>query len=199
MWEGNGNPLQCSCLENPRDGGASWADVYGVTQSWTWLKWLSSSSSHVRTGPSRRLSAKEFMLLNCVLEKSLESPLDSKEINPVNPKGNQPWIFIRRTDAETEAPILWPPDGNSWLIGKNAYAGQDWGQEEKRAAKDEMVRWHHSLHGHELKLQKMVEDREAWCAAVHGVTKSWTQLNDWTTTVPSNWHNHMLSSLTHTF
>ena len=75
-----------------------------------------------------------------MLEKSLESSLDCKEINPVNPKGNQPWIFIRRTDAETEAPIVWPPDGDSQLIGKDTDAGKDWGQEEKGAAKDEMVR-----------------------------------------------------------
>ena len=75
-----------------------------------------------------------------VLEKTLESPLDSKEIKPVNPKGNQPWIFIGRTDAEAEAPILWPPDVKSRLIGKDPDAGKDWRQKEKRAAEDEMVR-----------------------------------------------------------
>ena len=71
------------------------------------------------------------MLLNRVLEKTLESPLDSKEIKPVNPKGNQAWIFVGRTDAEAEAPILCPPDAKSWLIGKDPDAGKDWGQEEK--------------------------------------------------------------------
>ena len=75
-----------------------------------------------------------------VLEKTLESPLDSKEIKPVNPKGNQPWIFIGRTDAEAEAPVLWPPDVKSRLIGKDPDAGKDWRQKEKRAAEDEMVR-----------------------------------------------------------
>ena len=74
-----------------------------------------------------------------VLEKALESPLDSKEIKPVNPKGNQPWIFIRRSDAEGEAPIIWPPDVKNWLIGKDSDAGKDWGQEEKRVKEDEMV------------------------------------------------------------
>ena len=74
-----------------------------------------------------------------VLEKTLESPLDSKEIKPVNPKGNQPWIFIGRTDAEAEAPILWPPDVKTRLIGKDPDAGKDWRQKEKRAAEDEMV------------------------------------------------------------
>ena len=85
-----------------------------------------------------------------VLEETLESPLDSKEIKPVYPKGNQPWIFIGRTDAEAEAAILWPPDAESWLIGKDTDAGKDWGQEEKGATEDEMVRWHHQLHGHEF-------------------------------------------------
>ena len=75
-----------------------------------------------------------------VLEKTLESPLDSEEIKPVNPKWNQPWIFIGRTDAEAEAPVIWPPDANSQLIGKDPDAGKDWGQEEKGAGEDEMVR-----------------------------------------------------------
>ena len=82
-----------------------------------------------------------------VLEKTLESPLDCKEIKPVNPKGNQPWIFIGRTDAE--APILQPPDAKSRLIGKDPDAGKDWGQE-KRATEDEMVGWHNRLNGHEF-------------------------------------------------
>ena len=81
------------------------------------------------------------------LEKTLESPLDSKEIKPVNLKENQPWIFIGRNDAEAEAPVLWPPDVKSLFIGKNPDAGKDWGQE-KRVTEDEMVGWHHQLHGH---------------------------------------------------
>ena len=85
-----------------------------------------------------------------MLEKTLVSPLDSKEIKPVNPKGNQPWIFIERTDAEAEAPKLWPPDAKSWLIGKDPDAGRDWGQEEKIATEDEMVGWHHWFNGHEF-------------------------------------------------
>ena len=78
-----------------------------------------------------------------LLEKILESPLDSQEIKPVNPKGNQLWIFIGRTDAEAEAEILWPPDAKSRVIGKDPDAGKDWGQEEKGATEDEMVGWHH--------------------------------------------------------
>ena len=84
------------------------------------------------------------------LEKTLESLLDCKEIQPVHPKGNQHWIFIGRTDAEAEAPILWPPDVKSWFIGKGSDAGKDWGQEEKGATEDKMVRQHHQLNGHEF-------------------------------------------------
>jgi len=83
------------------------------------------------------------------VEKTLESPLDSKEIKPVNPKGNQPWIFIGRADAEAEAPILWPPDAESQFIGKDPDAGKDWGHE-KGVTEDEMVGWHHWLNGHEF-------------------------------------------------
>ena len=107
--EGNGNPLQCSCLENPRDGGAWWAAVYGVTQSQTWLKWLSSSSS-----------------------------------KPANPKGNLPWILIRRTDAEAKAPILWSCEVKSRLIGKAPNAGKDWWRE-KGTTEDKMVGRHQWL------------------------------------------------------
>ena len=82
-----------------------------------------------------------------MLEKIPESPLDCKEIKPGNPKGNQPWIFIGRTDAEAEAPILWPPDVKNWLIWKDPSAGKDWGQEEKGTTEDEMVGWHHWLNG----------------------------------------------------
>ena len=85
-----------------------------------------------------------------MLEKTLESPLDSKEIKAVNPKGNQPWLFTGRTDAKTEAPILWPPYAKKWLIGKDPDARKDWGQEEKRVTEDEMVRWHHWLSGNKF-------------------------------------------------
>ena len=85
-----------------------------------------------------------------MLEKTLESPLDYKEIQPVHPKGDQFWIFIRRTDAEAETLILWPPDVKSWLIGKDPDAGKDWGQEEKGTTEDEMVEWHHRLDGCEF-------------------------------------------------
>ena len=85
-----------------------------------------------------------------VLEKTPESPLDCKEIQPVSPKGNQSWIFIERTDAEAEAPILWPPDVKSRLIWKDPDAGKDWRREEKGTTEDEMVGWHHRFDGHEF-------------------------------------------------
>ena len=127
---------------------------------------------------------KGWMMMNwcfqiVVLEKTLERCLDSK-IKPVNPKGNQPWIFIGRTDAGAEAPILWPPDVKSWLIGKDPDAGKDWGQEEKGAREDEMVGWHHQLNGQAFEQTLGDSKREAWHTAVHVVTKSQTWLSDWT-------------------
>ena len=109
------------------------------------------------------------MLLNCgVLEKTFESPLDCKEVQPVHPKGNQSWIFIGRTDVEAETPILWPPDVKSQLFGKDADAGKDWNQE-KRTTEDEMVGWHHRLDGHEF---DMSLDRSWWWTGKPGVLQS---------------------------
>ena len=92
---------------------------------------------------------KNWYFWTVVLEKTLESPLGSKEIKSVNPKGNQSWIFIGRTDAEAETPILWLPDMKNWFTGKDLDAGKDWRREEKRATEDEMVGWHYWLDGHE--------------------------------------------------
>ena len=93
-----------------------------------------------------------------VLEKTLENPLDCREIKPVNSKENQPWIFIGRTDAEAEAPILWPPDAKKWLIRKDREAWKDWRQEEKGMTEDEMVGWYHQLDGHEFEQTPGVGD-----------------------------------------
>ena len=114
-----------------------------------------------------------------VLEKTLESPLDCKEIQPVHSKGDQPWVFIGRADAKAETPILWPPHAKSWLIGKDA--GRDWGQEEKGTTEDEMAGWHHRLDGREFGWTPGVGDgQEAWCAEICGVAKSQTWLRNWT-------------------
>ena len=91
---------------------------------------------------------KNWCFWTVVLEKTLESPLDSKEIQPVHPKGNQSWVFIGGTDVEAEISILWPPESKSWLIGKDPDAGKDWGQEEKGTTENKMIGWHHWLNGH---------------------------------------------------
>ena len=93
---------------------------------------------------------KNWCFWTVVLEKTLESPLDCKEIQPVHPKWDQFWVVIGRNDAEAETPVLWPPHGKSWLIGKDPEAGRDWGQEEKGMTEDEMAGWHHQLDGHEF-------------------------------------------------
>ena len=91
---------------------------------------------------------KNWCFWTVVLEKTLESPLDCKEIQPVHPEGNQSWVFIGRADADDETPVLWPPHLKSWLIGKDSDAGRDWGQEDKGTTEDEMAGWHHRLNGH---------------------------------------------------
>ena len=138
------------------DKGAS-SQSYGFSSSHVWMWELDHKGSWV---------PKAWCFWTVVLEKTLESPLDCKEIQPVNPKGNQPWIFIRRTDAEAEALILWPPDVKNWLIVKDPDAGKDWRQEEKGTTEDEMIGWHHWLCMSLSKLQELVMDRKAWHASI---------------------------------
>ena len=123
---------------------------------------------------------KNWCFWTVVLEKTLESPLDGKEIQPVHPKGDQFWVFIGRTDAKAETPILWPPHAKCWLIGKDPDAGRDWGQEEKGTTEDKMAGWHHRLNGHEFEWTSGVGDGQGGLASCGSWGHSWTQLSDWT-------------------
>ena len=130
---------------------------------------------------------KNWCFSTVVLEKTLESPLDCKEIKPVNPKGNQSWIFIGRTDAKAETPILWPPDAKNRLTGKDLDAGKDWRWEEKGTTEDEMVGWHHQRNGREFEQAPGVGDGQgslACCSPwAHKESDTTEQLNwiDWKT------------------
>ena len=147
------------------------------------------SSSHVwmwELNYKEGWALKNWCFWTVMLENTFESPLDGKEIKSVNPKGNQSWIFIGRTDTEAEAPIHWPPEAKNWLIGKDPDAGKDWRQEEKGMTEDEMIGWHHQLYGHEFEQVPGVGDGQGSLAAVHGVAKSLTRLSDWTYRVMLN-------------
>ena len=135
----------------------------------------------VRVGLERKLSSEEWCFWTVVLEKTLETPLEGKKIQPVHPKGDQFWIFIGRTDAEAETPILWPPDAN-WLIGKDPDAGKDWRQKEKGMIEDEMVECHHWLNEHEFEQVPGFGDAQGSlsCCSSWGLKES-------DTTEPLNW------------
>ena len=157
-----------------------YSQSYGFSSSHIWMWELDNKEV---------LSTKELMFWTVVLEKTLESPLDCKKIKPVYPKGNQPRIFIGRTDAEDEGPILWPPDAKSQLIGKDPDA---WQIEERRRRGQQRMRWldriTDSTEMNLIKLQEIVKDREALCVAIHGVAKSQTWLSDWPTKTTHSYH-----------
>ena len=168
------NSRKFLCVKNSLFSCWSKNQSYGFSSSHVWIWELNHKEGWV---------AKNWCFWTVVLEKTLESPLDCKELTPANFKRNQPWIFIGRTDAE--APILWPPDMNSQLIGKDPDAGKGWRQEEKRMTDDEMVRWHHHLDGHEFWAAPGVGDGQgslvccsSWGHSKSGMTEqlNWTEL-----------------------
>ena len=147
---------------------------YGFSSSHVWMWELDHKESWM---------PKNWCFWTVVLEKNLESPLDYKEIKPVNLKGNQSWTFIGRTDTEAETPILWPPDAKNWLIGKDPDAGWDWRQEEKGMTKGEMIGWHYWLNGHEFEQALGVGDGQGilvYCSPGHQESNmtelNWTEL-----------------------
>ena len=147
---------------------------YGFSSSHVWMWDLDHKESWMQ---------KNWCFWTVVLEKTVESPLDCKEIKLVNPKGNQSCIFIGRTDAEAEAPIIWPPDAKNWLTGKDPDAGKDWRQRDKGSTEDEMIGWHHQLDGHEFEQALGVADGQGSlvCCSPWGCKESETteELN-WT-------------------
>ena len=156
-----------------------WIRFRHITNNWEWWTMAASFEQHWHWY-YLSWALKNWCFWTVVLEKTLESPLDCKEIQPAHLKGDQSWVFIGRTDAEAETPILWPPHAKSWLIGKDPDDGGDCGQEEKGTTEDEMARWHHRLDGHEFEWIPGVGDGQEGVAVIHGVTKSRTRLSDWT-------------------
>ena len=156
---------------------------YGFSNSHVWTWELDYKESWV---------LKNWCFWTVVLEKTLESPLDWKEMQPVHPKGDQSWVFIGRTDVEAEAPILWPPDAKTWLIGKDPDAGKDWGQEEKGTTKDEMVGWHHQLDGHGFRWTPGVVDRQGGLACCSSWGHKESDMTEWL-----NWPEHQPKSNFH--
>ena len=157
---------------------------YGFSCSHVWMWELDYKESW---------ALKNWCFWIVVLEKTLESPLDCKEIQPVHPKGDQSWVFIGRTDVEAETPILWPPDAKSWLIGKDPDAGKDWGQEEKGTMEDEMVGWHYRLDGHGFGWTLGVGDGQGGLAYSNSWGHKESDTTEWTELYP----NYLVKSPTH--
>ena len=142
---------------------------YGFSSSHVWMWELDYKESW----------AHNWCFWTVVLEKTLESPLDYKDIQPIHPKGDQSWVFIGRTDVETETPILWPPDAKSWLNWKDPDTGKDWGKEEKRMTEDEMVGWHHQHNGHGFGWTLGVGDRQGGLVCCSSWVRKGSDTSEW--------------------
>ena len=153
------------CNKGPSSQG------YGFSSGHVWMWELDCEESW---------ALKNWCFWTVVLEKTLESPLDCKEIQLVHPKGDQPWVFFGRTDAKAETPVLWPPDAKSWLIGKDSDAWRDWGQEEKGTTEDEMAGWHHWLDGRESEWTPGDGDGQACCNSWGLKESDTTERLNWT-------------------
>ena len=150
---------------------------YGFSNSHVWMWEFNYKESWAQ---------KNWCFWTVVLEKTLESPLDCKEIQQVHPKGDQSWVFIGRSDVEAETSKLWPPDVKSWLIWKDPDAGKDWGQKEKGTTEDDMVGWHHQLNGHEFGWTLRVSDGQgslACCGSWGHMGPNTTEWLNWTETL----------------
>ena len=160
------------CIQKQRyhfAGKGPYSQSYGFSSSHVWMWELDHKEGR---------APKNWCFQTMVLETTLESPLDCKEIKPVNPKGNQSWIFIGKTDVQAEAPMLWPPDVKNWLTGKDPDAGKDWGKEEKGVTEDEMAGWRHQLNGQKFKQTPVDSERQeslACCSSWGGEESDTTQ------------------------
>ena len=161
-----------------RGGLESSSQGYGVSSGHVWM-WESDCEES--------WAPENWCFWTVVLEKTLESPLDCKEIQSVHSEGDQPWVFFGGNDAKAEAPVLWPPHAKSWLIGKDSDAGRDWGQEEKGMTEDEMAGWHHWLNGHEFEWTPGVGDGQGGLVCCDSWGRKETWLNDWT---ELNWESN---------
>ena len=177
LWRRVGKFLKKLGIELPYDSAYKglYSQSYGFTSSYIWMWELDNVKGW---------EPKNWCFWTVVLEKTLESPLDCKEIQPVHPKGNQSWVYIGRADDEAETPILGPFHAKSWLIWKDPAAGRDWGQEEKVTTEDEMVGWHHRLNWYGFGCTPGVSDGQrslaccsSWGCQESDMTEDWTELN----------------------
>ena len=176
---------ECDCETHQSSKGFTWkfankgpsSQGYGFSSGYVWMWELDCEQSW---------APKNWCLWTVVLEKTLESVLDCKEIQPGHSEGDKPWDFFGRNDAKAETPVLWPPHGKSWLIGKDSDAGRDWGREEKGTTEDEMAGWHHRLSGHEFEWTPGVGDGQrglaccdSWGCKESDMTErlNWTEIN----------------------